>query len=64
MANLVLGHGFVQLKQGILTKNDNAKFVEDLLDFSNMQKRRGQKKEGSISGAHECWVRPLKNAKF
>ena len=40
MANSFLGTGSVDLKQSILTKviTGNAKFVEDLLDFSNLQK--------------------------
>eukprot|EP00493_Phyllostaurus_siculus_P012369 UN12547 len=36
----------------------NTKFVENLLDFSNIQKR------GSGQRSHEYWVRPRKSGKF
>ena len=41
----------------------NAKFVEDLLNFSNLKK--GGKKGGQPSiGTDEQWVQPQKSGKF
>ena len=48
MANSRCGNGSVEPKEMILTKNDKiTKFVEDILDFSNMKKggaKRGRQR--------------------
>ena len=60
MANSFLGHGSVQLKQSILTKNDKCKICREPFELFKFEKRGGQP---SI-GTDEQWVQPQKSEKF
>ena len=64
MANSFLGHGSVQLKQSILTKNDKCKICRGPFELFKFEKRGGKKGGQPSIGTDEQWVQPQKSGKF